>query len=166
MKGFLKYRGKLNIKTLLISVAVCLVFALIEGLLAGGVDVYAFFENLNQPSFSLPVWVWFLAGGFYYIMCIAMLYNVFIAQVSTKRNISLVLLLSMMVTNTFWNILFFRLNELHYSFIGLLIFILIVLVLFVSLWKFQKKTAWILLPYLVWLVYDFFWMWDIWKLNI
>jgi len=165
MKGFIENIGKLNIKTLLIALTICLVFAIVESLLAGDIDVYAFFENLKQPTWSLPVWSWLLIGGFYYVLCTAILYNVLLAQPSTKRSIALALTIAMMVANTIWNYFFFGEQSSGYSFTAFIIFLPIVFGLFVSLWKFQRKSAWILIPYLAWLVYDFFWIWSIWKIN-
>ncbi len=155
---------KENFKYLLISCTICLVFAIIGGLLTGD-SLESWFVEIKHPWFSLPITGWYIVGVLYYIMAIAILFRLLIAKDGMPRKIAIWLTVAMLAGNEFWNYLFFGLESTFAGFIGLLPFIILVVVLFIRLWKFQKRTAWILLPYVIWLGYDLVWTYYLWILN-
>lgn len=153
-----------KVKNLLFSIGICLVFAIIGGILTGDA-LESWFIEINHPWFSLPLWGWYIVGGFYYIMVIIILFRLFNAAKSSDKSTSIWLTIGMIAGNEFWNFLFFGLESTFFAFIGLIPFTILVLVLFNTLWKFQKVTAWFLFPYLIWLVYDLLWTYNLWMLN-
>lgn len=153
-----------NLKYLLLSIGISTAFALIGGLLVDN-SLENWFIEIKQPWFSLPLPAWYIVGGLYYIMTSAILYQLLIAKNGYRKNRAICLTLAMMTGNEFWNYLFFGLESTFTGFIGLVPFTLIVLVLFNTLRKFQRKTAWILLPYVIWLGYDLVWTYSLWTLN-
>lgn len=155
---------KSNLKYLLLSIGICFLFAIIGGLLTGN-SLENWFTEIKHPWFSLPMTGWYIIGGLYYLMTIAILYRLLIANDGLQRRIAIWLTIAMIAGNEFWNYLFFGLESTFAGFVGLIPFTLIVIVLFIRLWKFQKQTAWILLPYLIWLGYDLIWTYSLWKLN-
>lgn len=155
---------KLNLRYLLLSITICVVFAIIGGLLTGD-SLETWFTQIRHPWFSLPLTGWYVIGGLYYIMAIAILYKLLITKDGPQRKISIWLTISMIAGNEFWNYLFFGLESTYAGFIGLIPFTLIVVALFISLWKFQQKTARILFPYVIWLSYDLIWTYNLWILN-
>lgn len=155
-------KGKL--KSLLLSIGICLLFAIIGGLLTGD-SLDNWFSEINQPWFSPPLWGWYIVGGLYYIMSITVLYRLFNASKESSRTIAIGLTLGMIAGNEFWNYLFFGLESTLSAFVGLIPFIILVIALFVKLWRYQRTTAWILFPYLLWLGYDILWTYNLWILN-
>lgn len=155
---------KKNIQSLLLSIGICITFAIIGGLLTGD-SLEVWFAEIKQPWFSLPLTGWYVVGGLYYIMAIIILYQLFMAEIGAERNLAIGITIAMIAGNEFWNYLFFGLESTFAGFIGLIPFTLLVMVLFIKLWKFKQKTAWILLPYLIWLGYDLIWTYQLWKLN-
>ncbi|TXD80706.1 tryptophan-rich sensory protein [Subsaximicrobium wynnwilliamsii] len=153
-----------NLIYLLLSTGICVVFAIIGGLLVGN-SLENWFTEIKHPWFSLPMIGWYIVGGLYYIMAIAILYRLLIAKDGLQRRLAICLTIAMIAGNEFWNYLFFGLESTYAGFIGLIPFTLIVVVLFVRLWKFQQRTAWILLPYVIWLGYDIIWTYNLWILN-
>lgn len=155
---------KKNLKYLLLSIGICFVFAIFGGLLTGN-SLENWFTEIEHPWFSLPLTGWYIVGGLYYIMAIAILYQLLIVKNEPERKIAIWLTIAMIVGNEFWNYLFFGLESTFAGFIGLIPFTIIVIFLFIILWKFQKRTAWILLPYVIWLGYDLVWTYNLWILN-
>lgn len=155
---------KRNLKYLLLSIGICVAFALIGGLLTGN-SLENWFTEIKHPWFSLPLTGWYVVGGLYYIMTIVILYQLLIAKNGLERKITVWLTIAMIAGNEFWNYLFFGLESTFAGFIGLIPFTLLVVILFVKLWKFQQRTAWILLPYVIWLGYDLVWTYSLWILN-
>lgn len=155
---------KRNLQYLLLSIGICLAFALIGGLLTGN-SLENWFTEINHPWFSLPLAGWYIVGVLYYIMAIAILYQLLIAENGIERKIAVWLTIAMIAGNEFWNYLFFGLESTFAGFIGLISFTLLVVILFVKLWIFQQRTAWILLPYVIFLGYDLVWTYSLWILN-
>ena len=155
---------KTDLRALLLSIAICLVFATLGGLLTGN-SLERWFAELEHPWFSLPLTGWYLVGGLYYLMAMAILYQLLTATGGAERKTLIGLTLAMLAGNEFWNYLFFGLESTLAGFVGLVIFALLVVVLFIRLWRFRQRTALILLPYVCWLAYDLVWAFQLWVLN-
>jgi len=154
----------MNLKNLLLSISICVVFAIIGGFLAGN-SLETWFAEIRKPRFSLPLKGWHIVGVLYYIMTITILYQLLISKDGFQRKLAIWLTIVMIAGNEFWNYLFFGLKSTFAGFTGLIVFALLVVMLFITLWKFKKMIAWILFPYLIWLVYDIFWIYNLWILN-
>ncbi len=153
------------ISAILISLGICVTSAVLEGLFAGK-NVKSFFAKLRFPSYSIPLWGWYIIGALYYVVCFFILYRIFTrSEASSTRYVALTLLLVMMSVNAFWNYVFFRAQNLFLSFVAFAFYPLIALALFISLLQFDRTAAWFLVPYLLYLIYAAYWGYGLWKLN-
>src|SRR5438094_10349105 len=144
------------ISAILIALAICVVSAMLEGLCAGK-GVKAFIANLRTPSYAPPFWVWIIIGVFYYIISFFISYRVLRhSGDSFLKAVSLTLLLAMMSINAFWNYVFFRAQNLFLSFFAFIPYPLLAIALFVCLLQFEPLAAWVFLPYLAYLHYAAF----------
>jgi len=146
------------------ALAICLLAALLEGLLSGK-EPRQRFKQLRLPRFSPPFWAWILFGAFYYLLCFGILYRIFISPVTTSGWIALLILLGLMSLNAAWNWVFFRAKNLLLSFIAFIPYGALALLLFVFLLRFDRVSAWFVSPYLGYLIYATFWGYKLWKLN-
>lgn len=148
-----------------IAVAICVAFAVIGGLLTGDA-IETWFAQLRQPAFALPVWGWMIVGLCYYIISITVLSRVLIYVSKPFSSWVFWLTLGMIAGNESWNYLLFGLQSPQLAFFGLFPYFVLVVCLFWQLRKSQPTTAWILFPYLIWLIYDLFWAYFLWKMNL
>jgi tryptophan-rich sensory protein len=150
---------------ILISLGICLIAALLEGLFAGK-NVKSVLGKLQTPSFAPPLWVWAIIGVCYYATCFFILYRIFRhdSTVSVKTA-ALILLLIIMAVNAFWNYVFFRLENLFYSFVLSILYSLVAVALFFCLLRFDTIAALAQVPYLLYLIYAFRWGYGLLKLN-
>ena len=150
---------------ILVSLGICAVVATLEGVCAGK-NVKSYFASLRWPDYSAPLWVWYSIGGLYYGVFFFVLYQVLrLNSGSPLRPAVLILILFMMVSNAFWNYVFFRARNLFVAFVaGSLapVFDVALLVLVIQL---DKAAAWSLLPYLLYRIYAVWWGYGLWKLN-
>ena len=153
----------MNYTALLQAVVLCFLSVLFE---AAGTTKSGkvWFENLKKPSFSLPFKVWYIVGGLYYIICGIIAYRLFAIQ-DNDFLLRLFPLVLMMLANGIGNFLLFRLRSLIWFYISLFPFTLILLVLYIQLLQTDKISSWVLLPYMLWLIYDFYYLHSMWKLN-
>ncbi len=129
-------------KNLTLSIGICVFFAVLGGLLTGDA-LDNWFQEISQPWFALPLWGWYVVGGLYYVMSIIVLFNILSVPKQYMKRTSLFLLLLILAGNELWNYLFFGLENTFLAFISLIPFSLVVTILFLVLWKSQRKTAWI-----------------------
>lgn len=150
---------------ILISLGICLISAVLEGLFAGK-NVKSFFAKLRFPSYSAPLWVWYVIGVVYYAICFFILYRILRHDGDTSlKYVSSTLLVVMMGLNAFWNYLFFRVQNLFLSFVAFAVYPFVAIALFINLLRFDKIAAWSLVPYLIYLIYAVRWGYGLWKLN-
>jgi len=150
---------------ILISLGICVVGAILEGV-AAGKNVKSFFAKLRFPPYSPPLWVWYIIGVFYYATCFFIIYRIVIHDGdAVLKYIALTLILVIMAVNAVWNYIFFRAQNLYLSFISWIPYSLVSVALFVFLIQFEKIAALAFLPYLLYLFYALWWERSLWKLN-
>jgi translocator protein len=153
------------ISSVLISLGVCIVGAILERFTAGN-NVKPYFAKLRFPSYSAPLWAWYIIGALYYVTCFVVLYRLFRYNGNTPLwNVAFTLTLIVIAINALWNYVFFHAQNLSGAFLLGFPYALIAIALFVSLRQFDKVAAWVLAPYLVYLIYAFWWGYGLWKLN-
>jgi len=153
-------------RALTIAIATPLGFA-ISGNAFVGDAVTTWYPNLKKSRLVLPIWAFIPIGIAYYLMCGVLLYRLLaIMTPSRQRSRALLLLLGMMSANEGWNYLFFGRKSLRASLVGMLSFIVLAVALYRALKRIDRRSATILLPYLVWLGYDVVWAEELWRLNM
>ena len=150
---------------ILISLGACILAATLEGVCAGK-NVKAYFAKLRWPSYSAPLWVWYLIGGLYYMTFFFVLYRLLRLDSNTAfKHATLTLILFMMVVNALWNYIFFRARNLFLSFVVASLFPLMDIALFICLIQLERVAAWSLVPYLLYRVYALWWGYGLWRIN-
>ena len=150
---------------ILVSLGICVLSAVLEGVFAGK-NVKSFFAKLRLPSYSPPLWVWYIIGVIFYVICFFILYRIFRYDGGASiKYLALTLLLVMMGVNAFWNYAFFRAQNLFLSLFAFAFYPFIAIALFLGLLQFDKIAAWPLVPYFVYLLYAVRWGYELWKLN-
>src|SRR5690606_2181072 len=144
---------KVKVKNLLLSIGICIVFAVIGALLTGDA-LEGWFTQLIHPWFSLPIQAWYVVGVLYYLMAIIILTRILNRTQKPLGSKAFWLSIGMLAGNEFWNYLFFGLESTFLGFTSLIPFTILVFALFYELWKTDRMSAWILLPYAIWLGYD------------
>lgn len=153
----------MNYTALIQTIGLCLASVLFEvaGTTKSG---KLWFENLKMPAYSLPFTIWYIVGGLYYVICGIIAYRLF-AMPGNELFVRLVPLGLMMLTNGMGNFLLFRLRSLAWFYFSLFPFTIILLYLYIQLLQTDMISSWVLLPYLIWLIYDFYYLHTLWKLN-
>jgi tryptophan-rich sensory protein len=148
-----------------LSVVMCAVAALVEGLCAGR-GVRRFFASVRAPRHSPPLWLWSIIGILYYFAFGFVLYRLLRhAPPSPLTWTTLALTVAMMLGNGLSNLVIFRRRNLRLSrTIGNLFAVLdSVLLLVVS--RLDAVAAWVLVPYLAYRAYAVWWGSELARLN-
>ena len=146
------------------TIGLCLISVVIEAVSVTKTGK-EWFESLKQPRLALPFPVWYLIGGFYYIMCGIIAYRLFLDQESGHFCLTLSLLILMMLGNALPNIYLFRQHSLRRFYLSGIPFTIILTALYIRLLQVDTFSSWILFPYFLWLIYDFYYFRNLMKLN-
>jgi tryptophan-rich sensory protein len=150
---------------LLTSLGICAIGAACEGIAAGS-NVKSFFARLRFPSYSAPLWVWYIIGALYYATYGFILYRILRSDSpSMLRPIAFTLVLVIIAANGFWNYTFFRAQRLLFSFVVAVLYSIVALGLFACLLKLDRFAACVQVPYLAYLIYAYRWGRGLLKLN-
>ena len=144
----LKINKKLLIICLVIPLAVGGLAALLTG---GGMDT---FETLNQPPLSPPGWLFPVVWTILYILMGIASYLV-LTSGKSEENIrrALVLYGIQLAFNFLWPILFFNLSAYLFAFIWLVALWLLILTTTISFYRISDVSAYLMLPYLLWVTF-------------
>lgn len=122
------------------------------------------FERLNQPPLSPPGWLFPVAWTILYILMGIASYIIYNSHADIKK-IALGVYGIQLFFNFFWSIIFFNLKMYFLAFIWLV-------VLFLSIWAtlyvfgmINKKAAYLLIPYLLWVTFAGYLNYMIFVLN-
>jgi len=152
-------------RELALSLAICVVMAALEGVMAGS-GVRQRFAELRLPAGSPSLPVWIAIGVFYYAISFVVLYRLLLHGLTESRTqIPFVLMLVIMTYNAGWNWLFFRRRDLKASFLSFIPYGVLVAALIVCLARIDLWAVAALAPYLAYLLYATWWGYRLWRVN-
>ena len=73
--------------------------------------------------------------------------------------------MGVMLLNELWNFGFFGLRSTLAGFLGIAVFLAPLTALVVALRTYERVSAWLLVPYYLWVLYDLAWAYELWRLN-
>ena len=148
----------------MIALTVCVLAAGLEGLAAGG-GVRQRFAALSLPRWAPPLRLWIAIGVAYYAVCFMVLNRALTLSSSSSRTASIILILSIMLLNAYWNVLFFRRRDLLVSFIAGAVYSVLALVLWLLLWRLDVRAMLWFSPYILYLPYANLFGYAVWQAN-
>lgn len=145
------------------TLGLCLVSILIEAA-SYTKSGKSWFEQLRQPRYSISLKVWYFVGAVYYILFGIVAYR----QFRDHGNVispSIILLALVVLLNGFGNFIIFKYRSVKWFYLVIYPFALILLTLIVLLLKRDTISAMLASLYFVWLIYDLYYGYRLWKLN-
>ena len=154
-----------NVKLGIISLLITLTIAIIGVLLAGD-TMQIWYPTLEMPWLNIPLWVFIPIQILYYLICGIIIYRILKhVTPSRQQNISLALLLTMMICAELWNYLFLGLRSTFAGMVGMILFTIITIMVYIHLRRAERYSSRIMIPYLVWLAVDNIWIFELWRVN-
>jgi tryptophan-rich sensory protein len=149
----------------LVALAICFV-AIVSEAIAAGTNPSACLRALRQPSWAPPTWLWYLIGFLYYGACLISLTLVLGQDPSVAvRWQALQLLITVMILNAAWNMVFFRLRALAVSVLLFVPYAVLVCLTVYVLYLVDREAAVPFIPYLFYLPYACVWAFAVWRMN-
>lgn len=149
----------------LVTVPLILFVGILIGQLSGSGFGNRWFDALLKPTWFPPGWVFGAAWTVLYVLlgiAAAMILN---ARGASGRNVAIGLFAGQLLLNFSWSPLFFAAHKVTLA-LGLILLILAVAIAAtVAFARIRKSAAWLMVPYLAWLLFAAMLNWKIDQLN-
>ena len=153
-----------KIKTLLICIAI--------PLMVGGLSAFltrnnmAVFQQINKPVLSPPAIVFPIVWTILYTLMGIASYIIFTSESNSEYLDDAIFFYALQLSaNFFWSIFFFNFQWYLFSFLWLLLLILLVIAMIREFYKISKPAVYLNIPYLLWLLFAGYLNFAIWRLN-
>lgn len=124
------------------------------------------YDLLVKPSFNPPNWLFAPVWTFLFILIGLALFLVWQKgwhQKAVKKALGLFVL--QLIFNIFWSFCFFYLQNLRLAFLEIVALIILIIATIIDFYKIDKRSAYLLLPYLIWVAFASLLNYSIWQLN-
>lgn len=110
----------------------------------------SFYKTLNLPFFAPPTWIFPVVWPILYILIAISIYK--ISNYGFSNNYKKYLILNYIFNESF-TIFFFNFKSITLGFISCILSLLTAYFLYEETKKIDKKTSYLLIPYLIWLIF-------------
>ncbi len=127
------------------------------------VDAAAFYTELIKPSWAPTASVFGPVWSILYLLMGVAVWLVWREPQATKQALGLFIV--QLSINALWSWLFFVWHLGAWSFIGVLLLLLLIVATFFSFWKISRMAVVLMIPYLLWVGFAAVLTWTIWQSN-
>lgn len=129
-------------------------------------DIFVWYESLLKPTFNPPNWVFFPVWTALYALMAMSLYLVWVKKATFKVHRSAYLLFGgQLLINLLWTILFFGMRNIFFGLVDIAILFWFIGVMGLYFYRIDKRAAYLLIPYFIWVGFAGYLNYAIWILN-
>ena len=155
---------KRNWKTYLLWIALAEGVGAVSGWLTReGTEIYQ--QTVLQPSFAPPPLVFPVVWGILYALMGIGAARIWMSEESGERARGLRLYGVQLFMNFLWSIFFFNFQAYGFSFIWLLLLLAAIVLMTLSFYKTDKISAYLQIPYILWVSFAAYLNYMVWMLN-
>lgn len=160
-----KFAGQSKIFKLFLSIALCEMVGVI-----GSVFTYpsipVWYAALEKPSFSPPNWVFAPVWTSLFALIGISLYLILEEGLENKRVRTGLLIFGLqLVLNATWSLLFFGLHNIFYALLDIILLWFAILLTIHNFGRINRKAAYLLVPYILWVSFALVLNFYVWVLN-
>lgn len=122
-------------------------------------------ETIRQPPLSPPAIAFPIVWGILFLLMGIGAARIYLAPASQARSRSLLLFAVQLGFNFFWSIIFFNLQRFGLAFLWLVVLWGLILWMILSFRRVDPLTAWLQVPYLLWVTFAAYLNVGVWVLN-
>lgn len=141
-------KKSVNWKVLILSIIIVYGIAFIGSLFTSS-NVNSDWYNSTKPAITPPGWVFPIVWNILFFMIALSLYFSWIKAGNQKKMVAWGFGLNLFL-NALWSFLFFKLQSPLFGFIDIIFIIASIISMIILTWKIDKKAAYLLIPYLIW----------------
>jgi benzodiazapine receptor len=157
-------RGAL-IRWSLVTVPLVVALGFLSGMAAGSGPGNAWFDSLVKPAINPPSIVFPIVWSTLYVLMGVALALILSASGAAGRGVAVIAFAVQMVLNLAWSQVFFAAHQLTGGLIVIVLMAIAIIATIVLFARVRKSAAWLLAPYLAWVVFAGFLNWQFLQLN-
>jgi len=149
----------------IIAILICESVGIISGLLASA-NNNIWFGSLNTPTWNPPAYLFAPVWTTLYLLMGISLGIIWTNKTTELQKRSAYFLFGLQLFLNFcWSIIFFKFHSPAFALLDILLMDIIIIITIVSFSKFSKLAAWLLVPYIAWVLFATILNFSIWNLN-
>ena len=153
-----------NIK-LIISLLIPLAIGGIAGFFSSGA-IKGWYTQIVKPVFNPPNWIFGPMWTLLYILMGIACYLIWVSNADKKtKTTALGIYAIQLLLNFMWSFLFFYFHNPAFALIDIVLMIVAISATIYYFSKISKNAAWLLFPYLLWVMFATALNFEIWRLN-
>ena len=155
----------INAKKLAAAIGICLMAGVVGSAFTFE-SITTWYAGLIKPELSPPNWIFGPVWTTLYIMMGVSAYLIWMKgwkKNEVKR--ALDVFGAQLILNTFWSIIFFGFKNPQYAFIEITVLWLAIAYSIERFYRIEKRAAYLLIPYLMWVTFAAYLNYSIWILN-
>ena len=137
---------------LVISIGVCIAAGIIGSIFTIS-NIAVWYATLNKPFFSPPDWLFAPVWAILYILMGIALFFIWKAPKVKKTNEGLMLFGAQLVFNVIWSIIFFGFRSVVGGALSIIILLILIVMTTLQFYRIDKRAAYLMLPYLLWVCF-------------
>ncbi|MBU2634408.1 MAG: tryptophan-rich sensory protein [Nanoarchaeota archaeon] len=145
----------------IISILVCQLAGIIGSIFTVS-SVGSWYLELNKPVFNPPSYLFGPVWIFLYFLMGLALYFVWVKK--DVKN-ALILFFVHLFLNSLWSVLFFGLKLVFVAFLEIILLWIFILLVMIKFYKFDKRSCYLLIPYILWVSFALILNFSIYILN-
>lgn len=146
------------------SLAIFLLLVVLAAAFGASFEAGPWYYQLNKPSWTPPPWVFGPAWSVLYLLMAVAMWKVWQTGQPTRTG-ALIWWLMQLVLNAAWSWLFFGLHRPGWALAEMALLIGVVVLCTTAFARISRLAAWLMAPYLAWLLFAFALNFAIWSLN-
>ncbi len=140
---------KINWKVLILCFVIVYGIAFIGSFFTSGNVDGQWYSDI-KPSITPPNYIFPIVWNILFFLIVLSLYIAWMKSKKKQKKIVAIVFGINLFLNTFWSYLFFELKKPNYAFFELILLWFSILSMIFVTRKIDKKSAWLLVPYLLW----------------
>lgn len=139
----------------IISLIVCFLPGILGSLVIGNETQSSWYQTI-KPSITPPNWVFPIVWNILFFLIACSLTLAWLnSSKKQKRKIILIYGINL-ISNFLWSFIYFKLHNPILAFADIILIIITIIIAMVFTYKINKKSSWLLLPYLIWVIFASF----------
>ena len=154
---------KSKVKSFVVSIVIALAVGGISALISsGGMDIYS---EVLTPPLTPPGWLFPIVWSVLFVLMGISAARIWQNGDSKQKAQSLRIYLLQLAFNFVWSLLFFNMQAYGFALVWLIILWLLILLMILSFSKIDKPSAYLQIPYLLWVSFAAYLNFMVWMLN-
>src|SRR4030042_5396906 len=127
-------------------------------------NIGGWYASIQKAAFTPPNWVFAPAWTTLFVLMGISLFLVWEKDLK-KNKIAVGIFVVQMTLNVLWSVLFFGMQNPFLAFVEIIALWIAILATIVLFYRVDRRAAWLLVPYIVWVSFAAFLNYSVWILN-